>query len=93
MHRPFVTTVKFENENGGVMRLEYAVAAVDTADARTELERRFLDLEVEHYAIESIVEATTVAEEFVISGMKRVTEWSSTRLSRVTPSLYERQLP
>jgi hypothetical protein len=52
MHRPFVTTVKFENENGGVMRLEYAVAAVDTADARTELERRF--------AIERIVEATTL---------------------------------
>jgi hypothetical protein len=25
--------------------------------------------------------------------MKRVTEWRSTRLSRVTPSLYERQLP
>jgi hypothetical protein len=37
MHRPFVTTVKFENENGGVMRLEYAVA--DTSDAKTELER------------------------------------------------------
>jgi hypothetical protein len=32
MHRPFVTTVKFENENGGVMRLEYAVA--DTSDAK-----------------------------------------------------------
>ena len=36
------------------------VSAVDTADARTELERRFLDLEVEHYAIERIVEATTL---------------------------------
>ena len=34
MHRPFVTTVKFENEDGGVMRLEYAVAAVDTTDAK-----------------------------------------------------------
>jgi hypothetical protein len=40
MHRPFVTTVKFENEDGGVMRLEYA------ADAKTELERRFHYLEV-----------------------------------------------
>ena len=30
MHRPFVTTVKFENENGGALRLDYAVAAVDT---------------------------------------------------------------
>ena len=60
MHRPFVTTVKFENENGGVVRLEYAVAALDAADAKTELERRFLDLEVEHYTIEKIVEATTL---------------------------------
>ena len=47
MHRPFVTTVKFENEDGGVMRLEYAVVAVDMTDAKTELERRFLDLEVD----------------------------------------------
>jgi len=60
MHRPFVTTVKFETKTGGVMRLEYAVAAVDTAKAKTELERRFLDLEVEHYTIEKIVEATTL---------------------------------
>ena len=52
MHRPFVTTVKFETKTGGVMRLEYAVAAVDTAKAKTELERRFLD--------ERIVEATTL---------------------------------
>ena len=41
------------------MRLEYAVAALDAADAKTELERRFLDLEVEHYTIEKIIEATT----------------------------------
>ena len=60
MHRPFVTTVKFENEHGSVMRLEYAVAAVDTTDAKTELERRFLDLEVDRYTIERIVEATTL---------------------------------
>jgi len=60
MHRPFVTTVKFENEDGGLMRIEYAVAAVDTTDAKTELERRFLDLEVDRYTIERIVEATTL---------------------------------
>ena len=60
MHRPFVTTATFENENGGVVRLEYAVAALDAADAKTELERRFLDLEVEHYTIEKIIEATTL---------------------------------
>ena len=60
MHRPFVTTVKFENKNGCVMRLECAVAAVDTADAKTELERCFLDLEVDGYAIERMVEATVL---------------------------------
>jgi hypothetical protein len=60
MHRPFVTIVKFENAAGGVMRSEYAVAASDTTDARTELERRFLDLEVDGYTIERIIEATTL---------------------------------
>ena len=60
MHRPFVTTVKFENDDGGALRLHYAVAAADTADAKAELERRFLDLEVDHYTIERIVEATTL---------------------------------
>ena len=60
MQRPFVTTVKFENQDGGVLRLDYAVAAVDTIDAKTELERRFVDLEVDGYTIERIVEATTL---------------------------------
>jgi hypothetical protein len=55
MHRPFVTTVKFENAAGGVMRLDYAVAAMDTTDAKTELERRFLDLEIDGFTIERIV--------------------------------------
>ena len=35
MHRPFVTTVKFENSAGDVMRSEYAVAAIDTLDAKS----------------------------------------------------------
>jgi hypothetical protein len=60
MHRPFVTTVKFENERGDVVRVQYAVAAVDTTDAKTELERRFLDLEVDGYTIERIIQATTL---------------------------------
>jgi hypothetical protein len=60
MHWPFVTTVKFENEDGSVVRLAYAVAAVDMTDAKTELERRFFDLEVHRYTIEKIVEATTL---------------------------------
>ena len=58
MHRPFVATVKFENEDGDVVRVEYAVAAVDTIAAKTELERRFVDLEIVGYTIEQIVEAT-----------------------------------
>ena len=47
-------------ENGGALRLDYAVAAVDTANAKAELERRLLDLEVERYTIEKIVEVTTL---------------------------------
>lgn len=58
MDRPFVTTVKFENEDGAVVRVEYAVAAADTIAAKTELERRFVDLEIVGYTIERIMEAT-----------------------------------
>ena len=50
MHRPFVTTKKFENEDSGALRLDYVVAAVDTADAKA-----FLDLEMDRYTIEKIV--------------------------------------
>jgi len=60
MHRPFVATVKFENEYGDVVRVEYAVAAVDTIAAKTELDRRFVDLEIVGYTIERIIEATTL---------------------------------
>jgi hypothetical protein len=60
MHWPFVRTVKFESEDGGVLRLDYAVAAVDIISAKAELERRFLDLEVGRYTIENIAEATTM---------------------------------
>jgi len=60
MHRPFVATVKFENEDGDVVRVEYAVAAVDTIAAKTELERRFVDLEIAGYTVERIMEATTL---------------------------------
>jgi hypothetical protein len=60
MHRPFVTTVKFENEDGDVVRVEYAIAALDTIAAKAELERRFVDLEIVGYTIEQIIEATTL---------------------------------
>jgi hypothetical protein len=60
MHRPFVTIVRFENEDGDVVRVEYAVAAIDTIAAKTELERRFVDLEIAGYTIERIIEATTL---------------------------------
>jgi hypothetical protein len=59
MHRPFVTIVKFETEDGEAVRVEYAVAAIDTTAAKTELEQRFVDLEIVGYTIEQIREATT----------------------------------
>lgn len=60
MHRPFVTTVKFENDDGDVVRVEYAVAADDTTAAKAELEQRFVDLELVGYTIERIMEATAL---------------------------------
>ena len=55
MHWTFLTTVRFQNDDGGVVRLEYAVAAYDTVEAKTELARRFMDHEVFGYTIENIV--------------------------------------
>jgi hypothetical protein len=57
MHRPFVTTVKFE-----VARyVPITRHSVDTPSTpRLKLERRFLDLEVDRYVIEKIVQATTL---------------------------------
>ncbi len=57
MHRPFLTTVTFKSELGNEFRLEYAVSATDTLEAKAELERRFFDLEVFGYTIENIVAA------------------------------------
>ncbi len=58
MHWTFLTTVRFQNSDGDVVRLEYAVAANDTADATKELSRRFMDHEVFGYTIENIVAAS-----------------------------------
>ncbi len=57
MHRPFLTTVTFKSGLGNEFRLEYAVSATDTLEAKAELERRFFDLEVFGYTIENIVAA------------------------------------
>ncbi len=57
MHRPFLTTVSFKSEDGGEVRVEYAVSATDTLEAKAELERRFFDLEVFGYTIENIAAA------------------------------------
>ena len=58
MHWTFLTTVRFQNGDSGVVRLEYAVAANDTTEAKKELGRRFLDHEVFGYTIENIVAAS-----------------------------------
>jgi hypothetical protein len=60
MFWPFLTTVKFQNENGGVVRLEYAVSAVDRDHARSELKRRFLDQQVFGYEVEKVTAATSL---------------------------------
>ncbi len=54
MHRPFLTTVTFKSEHGDEVRLEYAVSATDALEAKAELEKRFLDLEVFGYTIEKL---------------------------------------
>jgi hypothetical protein len=58
MHWTFLTTVRFQNDDRGVVRLEYAVAANDTMEAKKELARRFLDHEVFGYTIENVVAAS-----------------------------------
>jgi hypothetical protein len=60
MFWPFLTTVKFQNESGGVIRLGYAVSAIDHEHARSELRRRFLDQEVFGYEIENVSAATSL---------------------------------
>jgi hypothetical protein len=55
---PFKTTVKFVNSDGEIVRLQYAVSARDTLEAKHELERRLLSLEVFGYTIEDVVAVT-----------------------------------
>jgi len=55
---PFKTTIAFRKDDGGALRLTYAVSAGDIIEAKCELERRFLDLGICGYTIEEIVAAT-----------------------------------
>ena len=55
---PFKTTVRFDSSEGSTVRLQYAVSAVNSSHAKSELERRFLGQEVFGYIIENAVAAT-----------------------------------
>ena len=58
MYWPFKTTIAFRKDDGGELRLTYAVSAGDMIEAKCELERRLLDLGIFGYTIETIVAAT-----------------------------------
>jgi hypothetical protein len=58
MYWPFKTTVKFVDDDGRVLRLQYAVSAANSLEAKGELERRFIGQEVFGYTIEKIKAAT-----------------------------------
>jgi hypothetical protein len=60
MFWPFLTTVKFKTQDGGVVRLEYAVSAIDRNHAKSELKRRFLDQEVFGHVVEKVIAATSL---------------------------------
>ena len=48
---PFKTTIAFRNDDGGELRLTYAVSAGDMIEAKCELERRFEALGIFGYTI------------------------------------------
>jgi len=58
MYWPFKTTIAFTNNDGGELRLTYAVSAGDMIEAKCELERRFETLSIFGYTIETIIAAT-----------------------------------
>jgi hypothetical protein len=60
MHWPFKTTVRFVKNEQHTVRLQYAVAAESASQAKTELQRRFLQQEVFGYQIEDVVAATGI---------------------------------
>jgi hypothetical protein len=59
MQMPFVTTVSFADRDGMTVSLQYGVAAPNEQEARSELERRFINQEVYNYSISEIRRATS----------------------------------
>jgi hypothetical protein len=59
MQMPFVTTVSFADRDGMTVSLQYGVAAPSEQEARSELERRFINQEVYNYSISEIRRATS----------------------------------
>jgi hypothetical protein len=60
MFWPFLTTVKFKTKDGGVVRLQYAVSAIDRNHAKSELKRRIVKQEVFGYVVEKVIAATSL---------------------------------
>jgi len=60
MFWPFLTTVKFKTQDGGVVRLHYAVSAIDRNHAKSELKRRIMKQEVFGYVVEKVIAATSL---------------------------------
>jgi hypothetical protein len=59
MQVPFVTTVSFADRDGMTVRLQYGIAASNEREARSELERRFINQEIYNYSIAEIRRATS----------------------------------
>ena len=58
MSWPFKSTVKFTANDGRELRINYLVSAGNSLEAKAELKRRFLSLEIFGYRIERVVAAT-----------------------------------
>jgi hypothetical protein len=59
MNVPFVTTVAFADPDGKTAHLQYGVSAGNECEARSELERRFLNQELYKFSILEIRRATS----------------------------------
>ncbi|MGA8612652.1 MAG: hypothetical protein WB760_13195 [Xanthobacteraceae bacterium] len=59
MSVPFVSTVSFASRDGMTVRMQYGVSAASEREARSELQRRFLNQELFNYSIVEIRRATS----------------------------------